>query len=66
MRDLTGETTLVTDATSGIGRATVLALAAAGATVAVSGRNKEKGQAVVGEARIGAADQVQLLAQVGG
>ena len=43
MHDLTGKRALVTGATSGIGKATALALAAAGATVAVSGRDKEKG-----------------------
>jgi NAD(P)-dependent dehydrogenase (short-subunit alcohol dehydrogenase family) len=47
MPDLTGRTALVTGATSGIGRATALTLAAAGATVAVSGRDKDRGQAVV-------------------
>ena len=47
MPDLTGKNALVTGATSGIGKATALALAAAGATVAVSGRDEEKGQAVV-------------------
>jgi NAD(P)-dependent dehydrogenase (short-subunit alcohol dehydrogenase family) len=47
MPDLTGKTALVTGATAGIGRATAIALAAAGATVAVSGRDKERGQAVV-------------------
>jgi NAD(P)-dependent dehydrogenase (short-subunit alcohol dehydrogenase family) len=63
MADLSGKTALVTGATSGIGKATALALAAAGASVAVSGRDKEKGQAVVdaitaagGEATFIAAD----------
>ena len=47
MQDLTGKTALVTGATSGIGKATALALAKAGAVVAVSGRDKEKGEGVV-------------------
>jgi NAD(P)-dependent dehydrogenase (short-subunit alcohol dehydrogenase family) len=47
MHDLSGSRALVTGATSGIGRATALALAAAGATVAVSGRDEDKGLAVV-------------------
>ncbi len=45
--DLSEKTALVTGSTSGIGKATALALAAAGTFVAVSGRDKEKGQAVV-------------------
>ncbi len=47
MADLSGKTALVTGSTSGIGKATAIALAAAGATVAVSGRDKDKGLAVV-------------------
>jgi NAD(P)-dependent dehydrogenase (short-subunit alcohol dehydrogenase family) len=47
MQNLTGKRALVTGATSGIGRAAALALAKGGATVAVSGRDKDKGWAVV-------------------
>jgi NAD(P)-dependent dehydrogenase (short-subunit alcohol dehydrogenase family) len=47
--ELSGRTTLVTGGTSGIGRATALALARLGARVAVAGRNEHRGNEVVKE-----------------
>ncbi|HEY4465021.1 MAG TPA: SDR family oxidoreductase [Streptosporangiaceae bacterium] len=47
--ELSGTTALVTGGTSGIGRATAVALAALGAHVAVSGRDEERGRKVVAE-----------------
>src|SRR5258708_4889104 len=44
-----GERALVTGSTSGIGRATALAFAAQGAAVVVTGRDAERGAAVVKE-----------------
>jgi NAD(P)-dependent dehydrogenase (short-subunit alcohol dehydrogenase family) len=46
---LSGKTALVTGSTSNIGRAIALALAAEGAHVVVSGRDQERGAAVVAE-----------------
>ncbi|MGX6600702.1 SDR family NAD(P)-dependent oxidoreductase [Micromonosporaceae bacterium Da 78-11] len=78
MNQLNGRTALVTGATSGIGRATVTALAALGASVLVHGRNAERGEQVVkeievagGQARFVAADltdpaQISRLADTAG
>ena len=49
--NFTGQTALVTGSTSGIGRATAVKLAAAGAHVIVSGRNVERGDAIVSAIR---------------
>jgi NAD(P)-dependent dehydrogenase (short-subunit alcohol dehydrogenase family) len=63
MPDLHGKTALVTGATSGIGKATALALAAAGANVAVS-RDKEKGWAVVESIRAAGGSATFLAADL--
>ncbi len=47
MADLKGKTALVTGSTSGIGKATAIALAARGAHVLVVGRDEQRAQDVV-------------------
>jgi NAD(P)-dependent dehydrogenase (short-subunit alcohol dehydrogenase family) len=49
VRDLEGKVALVTGATSGIGKAAAMQLAAQGATVIVHGRDASRGAAVVAE-----------------
>ena len=49
MIDLSGKTALITGSTRGIGRATALKLAQAGATVIVTGRNGERAREVADE-----------------
>jgi len=57
MTDLKGKTALVTGSTSGIGRATAIALAARGAHVLIVGRNEQRAKEVITEidARAGVA-----------
>ncbi len=64
-QDLSGNTALVTGATSGIGRATALELARRGARVLVSGRDAERGQAVVGKIRADGGEAEFLKADLG-
>ena len=49
MTDLRGKTALVTGSTSGIGKATAIALAARGAHVLIVGRNEQRAKDVVAE-----------------
>jgi NAD(P)-dependent dehydrogenase (short-subunit alcohol dehydrogenase family) len=60
---LSGETALVTGATSNIGRAIATAFAAEGAHVVVSGRDRERGGAVVDQIRA-AGGRAQFVAAV--
>ena len=49
MDDLQGKTALITGSTSGIGRATAVALAARGAHVLIVGRDEQRARDVVAE-----------------
>lgn len=62
--DFAGKVALVTGATSGIGRATALAFGHQGAAVAVVGRDRERGDAVVKELREAGADAAIFCADL--
>ncbi|MEV4812804.1 SDR family NAD(P)-dependent oxidoreductase [Micromonospora avicenniae] len=63
--ELQGHVALVTGGTSGIGRATALALGERGAHVLVSGRDESRGEAVVGEIRAAGGHADFLVADLG-
>jgi NAD(P)-dependent dehydrogenase (short-subunit alcohol dehydrogenase family) len=60
----TNKTALVTGGTSGIGRATALAFAKAGARVVVSGRREKEGSAVVAEIKAAGGEATFVRADV--
>jgi NAD(P)-dependent dehydrogenase (short-subunit alcohol dehydrogenase family) len=65
MTDLKGKTALVTGSTSGIGRATAIALAARGARVLVVGRNERRAKDVVAEIEGGGGSATYRLTTLG-
>ncbi len=65
MTDLKGKTALVTGSTSGIGRATAIALAARGAHVLVVGRNEQRARDVVAEIEDGGGSATFKLTMLG-
>src|SRR6202023_2070226 len=65
VRDLEGKVALVAGATSGIGQATAVQLAAQGATVIVHGRDVTRGVAVVAEIENGGGRALSVGADLG-
>ena len=65
MTDLKGKTALVTGSTSGIGKATAIALAARGARVLVVGRNERRAKDVVAEIEGGGGSATYRLTTLG-
>lgn len=63
---LSGRTALVTGSTAGLGAAIALALAAGGAFVIVSGRDKSRGDAVVARIRSAGGDATFVAADLSG
>lgn len=62
---LTGRTAVVTGGTSGLGAASALGLARAGANVIISGRDRERGEHVVAEIAAAGAEAELELADLG-
>src|SRR3981081_3309113 len=65
VRDLEGKVALITGATSGIGKAAAMQLAAQGATVIVHGRDADRGAAVLAEIENGGGSARFVGADVG-
>lgn len=62
--DFTGKTALITGSTSGIGRATAIRLAAAGARLIISGRDQDRGDATVAEIRTAGGTATFVIAEL--